>query len=132
MPTAITQFQIEGLHGRNRTIDIPIRDNRLVLVGEKGTGKSTVATILYYVLSQQWRRLVDYRFIAIQVRSADSQIRIDHEDVEALIAYKSGPLSPELRRRYAPHILRDIARLVANENLFLESTGDFLVEEIAE
>jgi hypothetical protein len=38
MPTALTQFQIDGLHGRNRTIDIPIHDNRLVLVGENGTG----------------------------------------------------------------------------------------------
>jgi predicted ATPase len=41
MPTVLTHFQIEGLHGRNRTIDISIRD-RLVLVGENGTGKSTV------------------------------------------------------------------------------------------
>jgi len=132
MPTTITQFQIEGLHGRNRTIDIPIRDNKLVLVGENGTGKSTVANILYYVLTQQWRRLVDHRFTAIQVRTADSQVKVSHEDVEALTAYKSGPLSPELRHRYPPQMLRDIARLVAQENLFLESAGEFLVEQIAE
>ena len=65
MPTALTHFQIEGLHGRDRTIEIPIRDNRLVLVGENGTGKSTVANLLYYLLTQQWRRIMDYRFAAV-------------------------------------------------------------------
>jgi predicted ATPase len=132
MPTALTQFQIEGLHGRNRTIDIPLRDNRLVLVGENGTGKSTVANILYYVLTQQWRRLVDYRFNSIQVRSADSQVRVSHEDVEALIAYKSRPFSSELRQRYPPHVLREITRVIVNESVFLGSTEDSVVEQIAE
>lgn len=132
MPTALTQFQIEGLHGRNRTICIPIRDNRLVLIGENGTGKSTVANILYYLLTQQWRRLADYRFNWIQVNCGDSQVRITHDDVESLITYKSGPLSPELRRRYPPHVLNEIFRLVANESLFLEMRGDFVVEQVAE
>jgi predicted ATP-binding protein involved in virulence len=87
MPTALTQFQIEGLHGRNRMIDIPIRDNRLVLVGENGTGKSTVANLLYYVLTQQWRRVNEYRFSSIRVRSSDATVQITHEDIEAC----SGP-----------------------------------------
>lgn len=132
MPTALTLFQIEGLHARNRTIEIPIRDNRLVLIGENGTGKSTVANMLYYLLTQQWRRLVDYRFSVIQVRSADSQVRVTHEDVETLIAYRSGPLSHELRHRYPSHLWREIARLVANENLFVETAPDFLADQIAE
>jgi energy-coupling factor transporter ATP-binding protein EcfA2 len=132
MPTALKQFQIDGLHGRNRTIDIPIRDNRLVLVGENGTGKSTVANILYYLLTQQWRRLADYRFNFIQVQSSDSQVRVTHEDVEVLLANKSVPLSRELRHRYPPHLLHSIARLVASESLFVESAGDFLADQIAE
>jgi predicted ATPase len=132
MPTVLKQFQIDGLHGRNRMIDIPIRDNRLIVIGENGTGKSTVANILYYVLTQQWRRLVDYRFNAVQVGTADSHVRVTHEDVETLIAYKSGPLSHELRHRYPAHVLHDVLRLVASENLFLESAGDFIVDQVAE
>lgn len=132
MPTALKQFQIEGLHGRNRTIDIPIRENRLVLVGENGTGKSTVANLLYYLLTQQWRRIVEYRFTAIHVQSSDSEIRLTHEDVEALSAYKSGPLSPELRHRYPPSVLRQISHLIANETLFIESAGELLVEHVAD
>jgi predicted ATP-binding protein involved in virulence len=93
MPTALTQFQIEGLHGRNRTIDIPIRDNRLVLVGENGTGKSTVANLIYYTLTQQWRRIAEYRFSHMSVRASDALIRFTHEDIEALASYRSGPLA---------------------------------------
>jgi predicted ATPase len=132
MPTALTQFQIDGLHGRNRTIDIPIRDNRLVLVGENGTGKSTVANLLYYVLTQQWRRITEYRFTAIQVQSADSQFRVTHEDVETLAAYKNVQINPELRSRYPPSVLRQVAHVVANETLFAELEGEMLVERIAE
>jgi predicted ATPase len=132
MPTALTQFQIGGLHGRNRTIDIPIRDNRLVLVGENGTGKSTVANLLYYVLTQQWRRVNEYRFASIQVRSFDESVQLTHEDVEALVAYQSGHLSPELRHRYAPSILRQVSKYLAQESLFIDPEEELLVERVAE
>jgi predicted ATPase len=132
MPTAITRFQIEGLHGRNRVIDIPIRDNRLVLVGENGTGKSTVANLLYYVLTQQWRRVTEYRFTAIQVHGSDSQVRVTHEDVEALSAYKNVQLNADIRHRYPPLLLRQVAQLLANENLFSDTAEEFLVERIAD
>jgi len=113
-------------------IDIPIRDNRLVLVGENGTGKSTVANLLYYTLTQQWRRITEYRFTAIQVRCNDSQFRVTHEDVEALSAYKSGPIDADLRRRYPPSLIRQVAHMIANEPLFIESTGELLVEQIVD
>lgn len=132
MPTALTQFQIEGLHGRNRMIDIPIRDNRLVLVGENGTGKSTVANLLYYILTQQWHRIMDYRFAAILVRSGDSQVRFTHDDVEVLAASKSGPISAELRHRYPSYVLRQIHQLVANDTLFGDIAPDIVIDQIAE
>lgn len=61
MTTQFTRFRIEGLHNR-RTIDVPIKDNRLVLVGENGTGKSTVANFMYYFLTTQWSRMLDTTF----------------------------------------------------------------------
>lgn len=131
MPTALRQFQIEGLHGRNRTIDIPIRDNRLVLVGENGTGKSTVANLLYYSLTQQWRRIAEYRFSKILVSTADETIQFTHEDVDALASYRSGPLDSEIRHRYPPGVMRDVAKMLAQEPLFLDPDEDFLVERIS-
>jgi len=131
MPTALTQFQIEGLHGRNRTIDIPIRENRLVLVGENGTGKSTVANLLYYTLTQQWRRIAEYRFNTIQVCASNEWVRVTHEDVEALASYRSGPLDAEFRHRYPPSLMRDVARMLAQEPLFLDPDEEILVERVA-
>src|SRR5690606_7506666 len=57
----LTQFRIDRLHGR-RSFDLRIDGNKLVLVGENGTGKTTVINILYYFLSRQWPRLAQYEF----------------------------------------------------------------------
>jgi predicted ATPase len=64
MPGQLTRFRIEGLHN-NRTIDIPIIDNKLVLVGENGTGKSTVANFIYFFLTTQWSRMIEHKFKSV-------------------------------------------------------------------
>jgi ABC-type Mn2+/Zn2+ transport system ATPase subunit len=56
MPGAFTRFRIESLYNRYM-IDIPIKDNKLVLVGENGAGKSTVANLIYLFLTHQWQRM---------------------------------------------------------------------------
>jgi len=61
MAISITRFRIEGLHGK-WTFDIPIEDNKLILVGENGTGKSTVANIIFFFITEQWERLFKYEF----------------------------------------------------------------------
>lgn len=52
MPGQLTQFRIEGLHNI-RTIDISITNNTLILVGENGTGKNTVANFIYFFLTRE-------------------------------------------------------------------------------
>lgn len=65
MPTQLTRFKIEGLHNL-RTVDIPdIKDNRLILVGENGTGKSTVANLICYFLTFQWTRMLETNFRSV-------------------------------------------------------------------
>jgi ABC-type uncharacterized transport system ATPase subunit len=48
MAGILSRFRIEALH-QTRTIDVKIADNKLVLVGENGTGKSTVANFIYFL-----------------------------------------------------------------------------------
>lgn len=130
MPTSLTRFQIDGLHGRSRSIDIPIRDNRLILVGENGTGKSTVANLLYYVLTQQWRRVSEYRFGSLEVTAVDSTVKVTHEEVDSLAAAKSGSMEAEIRYRY-PHVLvREVSRMMSQEPLFMED-DEFIVERLS-
>ena len=61
MQAQLKRFCVVGLHDR-RTIDVHIEDNKLILVGENGTGKSTFANLIYFFLTRQWRRLHEYRF----------------------------------------------------------------------
>ncbi len=61
MPAKIDQFKIKGLHGY-KTFDLRLRDNTLILVGENGSGKTTVLRLLFYLLSGQWLYLAQYDF----------------------------------------------------------------------
>ena len=130
MKAAITQFRIEALHGRHRTIDVPILDNRLVLVGENGTGKSTVANLLYYVLTQQWRRVIEYKFGAVQVSFSDEIVRFTHDDIEILSTHRHSSFSREIRARYPSSILRDVFMRIPEEAFFFEKDEEMLLEQI--
>ncbi len=49
----ITKFEIKKLHGY-RDLEVQIQDNTLIIVGENGSGKTTVLHLFYYLLSGQW------------------------------------------------------------------------------
>ncbi len=61
MNNSMERFQIVGLHG-NKTVDIKLRDNTLILVRENGSGKTTILRIFYYFLSGNWLPLFRFRF----------------------------------------------------------------------
>ncbi|RQT83739.1 ATP-binding protein [Burkholderia cepacia] len=82
MTLELTRFSILGLHGKY-DINIPIHDNRLILVGVNGLGKTTVISFLYFVLSDQWLRLLDYDFVAIEISMNGDEIVITKADVES-------------------------------------------------
>jgi ABC-type dipeptide/oligopeptide/nickel transport system ATPase component len=81
MENTITKFEIIGLHG-TRDIIIHIKNNCLILVGENGTGKSTVAYTFYYILTKQWRRLANYTFKEfILFNNNNDHVSISSEDI---------------------------------------------------
>ena len=61
MNAQVHEITIRGLHSR-LDVTIPIKDNRLILVGVNGLGKTTVVNALFYFLSRQWRRLSHIAF----------------------------------------------------------------------
>lgn len=80
MSGTLTRFRIEALHNRH-TIDVQIEDNKLILVGENGTGKSTVANFIYFFLTRQWHRMLNYEFKAVVADIDSVTIEVTQEDL---------------------------------------------------
>ena len=62
------EIRVRGLFGQFN-VTIPIKDNRVVVVGLNGIGKSTVLNAFYYVISTQWERLKEIQFDSIEVEA---------------------------------------------------------------
>lgn len=83
MAIALSRFCIFGLHNKY-DIDIPIKDNKLILVGVNGLGKTTVVSILYFLLTEQWNRLFEFEFSGIAVEIGGAFIKIPRSDLDGI------------------------------------------------
>lgn len=79
-PHNIEQFTIEGLFGRV-DVQLPISENKLILVGVNGIGKSTIANIFYHFISRQWSQLLDYDFREASISIDGKEISISKKDL---------------------------------------------------
>lgn len=84
-----SRFEIEGLFG-NIDISFPIKNNRIIIVGYNGVGKSTVLNIFYLVLSRQWQKLQDFDFdkIFITLNNGENILEIDKRNISIFLHYK--------------------------------------------
>lgn len=121
----IQSFEIRRLHGI-RDYSIPIEGNRLILVGENGTGKSTVVTMLYMFLSRQWNSLARYPFATISVRIGNEQLVLSHDDIETYLEDRSLEV-----RRFSPRIRRMALAEIEQLNL-RESSKPEDIDSLAE
>lgn len=92
MSFKLENFKITNLYGY-RTVDINFTENRLILVGENGTGKTTALNLLFYVLTQQWNRIDQYQFDSLELNVASldgeptSPITMHKQDMNVLSKY---------------------------------------------
>lgn len=82
MSFQLSRFAVFGLHGKF-DIDIPIYDNRLILVGVNGLGKTTVVNLIYFLLTAQWTRLLECEFAIIAIRLDGKDIEISRQDIQS-------------------------------------------------
>ena len=95
MSIGLREFAVLGLYGK-RDLRIPFDRDRVVLAGINGLGKTTVMTLLYILLSRQFRRLLDFKFREVQLHFETGSVVITYEEIKA--AYFAAALRrmPEL------------------------------------
>lgn len=76
----IEKFEIKKLHNRT-DYNLEFRDNKLILIGENGSCKTTIIKILFYVLSAQWLKLFQYSFKGISITIDSESFSFDKEDL---------------------------------------------------
>lgn len=81
MTLQLTRFAVYGLHGKF-DVDIPIHDNRLILVGVNGLGKTTVVNLLYFLLTTQWWRLLETEFLSIEICMNGMTLNVPRKDIQ--------------------------------------------------
>ncbi|MBW1649550.1 MAG: ATP-binding protein [Deltaproteobacteria bacterium] len=125
MQGKLTRFRIEGLHNI-RTIDMSITDNKLVLVGENGIGKSTVANFIYFFLTMQWSRMLDYKFKSVSAEIDSINYNLSRDDVNKL-ARKQNFINERYGRRLPISIYNKVKELVErkyNDNKIMGLISD--------
>lgn len=107
----LTQFTIDKLHGEFDYV-INIVDNQLVIVSENGMGKTTVVNIIYYSLSRQWNKLLEYKFGGISVTINNHKIELNRDEILDVARYNKHPMRN--LRRYPPRYRKSIERILNN------------------
>jgi len=123
----ITRFQIKKLHGY-KNFDLKIENNIIILVGENGSGKTTVLRLLFNFLSGQWVALLKFRFDELVITIDGKLHTLPYGLLEKSITPRI-PDDPRILRKLSPPVRRDLSDLLEQNqgrpNLFeLESFCD--------
>lgn len=112
------EIEITGLFGET-DIKIPVLDNRLILVGYNGIGKSTILNIFYYFISQQWHKLgeQDFATISIKLKNRNRKLSISRTElVEYLETHRRMRRGSKLNYRYSQSMLKDAYEILARKD----------------
>ncbi|WP_210150905.1 AAA family ATPase [Chryseobacterium scophthalmum] len=111
----IKTFRIEGLHN-SKDYELKFQDNKLILVSDNGSGKTTIVNIFYYFLSKQWNKLLEYNFKKIRCVLNDEIIEFTKDFFQNLL-YKDS----KIRHRFSPNTLKklnEISELITSFDFF--------------
>jgi len=81
---SIKSFSVFGLFGTN-DVNIVFEENKKILIGENGLGKTQILNLLYYTLTGSFYRLNDFNFERLVVVFEKSEIEIKKSEIKELI-----------------------------------------------
>lgn len=117
----ITLIKIRKLFGY-LNYNISIEQNKLILVAENGSGKTTIVNIIYYFLSRQWSKLSSYDFSSIEVFISGESIKISKSEIEIT----SNKNISRFLKEYGPSMRDRINKVFSIYSLSaLRHTGDW-------
>lgn len=83
MVSFIKTFKIQNLFGY-KDVEMSFEDSYKIIVGENGTGKTTILNCLYYTLSKRFELLSNIRFDSITINfTKNRKIEFTKEEVDA-------------------------------------------------
>lgn len=101
----IIRFKINKLY-KLSNYEIELKSNKLILIGENGSSKTTIIKILFYTLSTQWSKLSKYDFNNIEININDDNIKITKEDIDSILV-----IDERFLRRIPPRIRKELMNL---------------------
>ena len=127
------ELSVTGLFGRFN-VTIPIKDNRIIIVGNNGIGKSTILNAFCYVISTKWEKLRELHFESIRIKVDNETFTIERrwlDEVDLHFPLANFDSTSLFRRR------RGVTHLISNLNyrelkaLSYSKTTDSEIEAIA-
>lgn len=86
MDNQLLQIDIIGLHGV-RDYSIHVEDNKVIIVGENGSGKTTVFKLIYNTLCCDWDALRTFDFQSVTLYFGNGKVvRIDSDLLQSIYA----------------------------------------------
>jgi len=101
----ITNFTIEGLHN-SKDYELRFIENRLILVSDNGSGKTTIVNIFYYFLSKQWNKLLEYNFRKIKCVFDEEPIEFTKDFFQNLLQRDN-----KIKTRFSPNTLNKLNQI---------------------
>lgn len=110
----IQKFIINKLHG-TLSYELEFKDNTLILIGENGSCKTTIIKMLFYTLSMQWQKLVQYKFESIILCINNQKYTISKRSLASSVF-----LNNRILRRFPLHIRRELMSMQEDRELNFE------------
>lgn len=112
MPAILSKFRVVGLHG-SKNYSLSLSDNSLIIVGENGSGKTTVLRMMFFFLSGRWQALVQFQFDFVEAEIDGKSYKATRDEIRR--SFKSGGGS--ILRRYPLQARMRIREIVESGNL---------------
>ena len=105
------------------TFDDPVK----ILVGENGSGKTTILNCLYYTLKQKFDSLSKIRFSRIKIEfNHEKFLEFGKEEIEAIVErekdFQNTPFYRSISQQLTPKDIAELQRIIYSGKSELEQT----------